>query len=212
MPSIPTLVLSVPGLLYALVFHEYAHALSADLLGDPTARKMGRLTLDPWPHLDFFGVLCFLLFRFGWAKPVPVDERYFKRPRRDFMIVALAGPFANLVLSLISFVLMGLTVGKPWAVNGYLTELFNLSGILNLYLLVFNVIPIPPLDGSKVLAAVLPRHLRDWVLAPPPWFSIVLLIGIFYLANPMSAWLGGWVSALRNWEFAFLSPWLQPFM
>lgn len=149
------LLLTIPGLLYALVFHEYAHGRVAYALGDPTAQLAGRLTLEPWPHLDLWGTVALLLFRFGWAKPVPVDPGYFRRPRRDMILVAAAGPLSNVVFSFVLYLVTYILATTALAHVPYLLEIFELGALISLYLAVFNLLPIPPLDGSQVVAALL---------------------------------------------------------
>jgi len=153
------LILKVPALLLAVTVHELAHGLVADRLGDPTARREGRLTLNPLPHIDPIGALAFVLAGFGWAKPVPVNASNLRHPVRDMAWVAAAGPLSNLVLALvglIAFVLLRRVGAVPFIAE-------PLSGILfyvyqfNLVLAIFNLIPLPPLDGGHFLPYFLPR-------------------------------------------------------
>ena len=164
------ILISVPCVLIALTFHEAAHAFVANKLGDPTAKYLGRLTLNPLKHIDIFGAICMLLFRFGWAKSVPVDTRYFKNPRRDMALTALAGPATNLILAIIGALIYSLYM---LAVRGIAIEyksflywvFYALSSILisfiwlNIALAIFNLIPLPPLDGSRIFLVWLPDHL-----------------------------------------------------
>ncbi len=159
-------IFSAVAALIALTVHEYSHGYAAYRLGDPTAKNFGRLTLNPLRHIDPFGTLCMILFRFGWAKPVPIDPRYFKKPKKGFAIVALAGPISNLLLSF-------LTAGAYLLLYALLRDVQFSSEIqysvatnsliflfvfhsLNLGLAIFNLIPIPPLDGSRILNVLLP--------------------------------------------------------
>ena len=155
------LVLLIPVILLALSVHEYSHGMVAYRLGDPTAKYAGRLTLNPLSHLDPIGTLMLFLVHFGWAKPVPVDPRYFANPKRDMLWVALAGPASNMFLAFLSGLVirfinahpgpfMGSFIGNSFAV------MMVLSLQINLALAVFNLLPIPPLDGSKVLYGLLP--------------------------------------------------------
>ena len=152
--------------LIALTAHEYCHGYAAYRLGDPTAKSLGRLTLNPIRHLDPIGALCMILFHFGWAKPVPINPRYYKNPKKGFAIVALAGPAINLILSFLSagaYLLLWALVkdvaftSELWfnvAKNGLLFLFIFHS--LNLGFALFNLIPIPPLDGSRLLSVILP--------------------------------------------------------
>ena len=139
------LVLLIPVLLFALVFHEFSHGWVAYKLGDPTAKNQGRLTLNPLSHLDPFGSMMILFVGFGWAKPVPVDSRYLANPRKDMMKIAFAGPASNLLLALIGGILIRLT-----GYAGPLTSMLIMFTQINISLAVFNMIPIPPLDGSQI--------------------------------------------------------------
>lgn len=154
------LVLLFPPLLFALTVHEFSHGLAALKLGDPTAKLLGRLTLNPLAHLDPLGTLIFLVPpHIGWAKPVPVDVRYLRHPRRDMMWIALAGPVSNITLALVFGSLLRLIDAAPHSFTGHvevaLVRMVAWSVVLNLSLAAFNMIPIFPLDGSKVLAGLL---------------------------------------------------------
>ncbi|MBR2025167.1 MAG: site-2 protease family protein, partial [Clostridia bacterium] len=153
------IVITIPIVLVALTFHEYSHGLIAYKLGDPTAKNMGRLTLNPLKHLDIVGTLCMILCHFGWAKPVPVDMRQFKNPKLGMALCAIAGPLSNLILGFLgSFVYWIIAVNFPDVIlsNYYFAYFLSLFGILNIYLAIFNLIPVPPFDGSRILTAFLP--------------------------------------------------------
>lgn len=162
-------LLSLPIFLLALSFHETAHGYVASKLGDPTARSLGRLTLNPLKHLDPIGFLCMILFGMGWAKPVPVDTRYFKKPRRDMALTALAGPLSNVLMAAIFALVLRLSyTGLEFISIGNSTTATVLSiwlsflmlGIrLNAMLAVFNMIPVSPLDGGRILNFFLPSRL-----------------------------------------------------
>ena len=159
------LLLVFPSVLIALTFHECAHGFIAYKLGDPTAKYLGRLTLNPIKHIDPFGAICMLIAHFGWAKPVPIDPRNFKNPKRDMAISAVAGPVSNLLLGFIGCFIYALTehfLPPFYEKNlGYYLAFAWINfiyyfGWLNISLAIFNLIPIPPLDGSKILYAFLP--------------------------------------------------------
>lgn len=183
---ITQLIILAPPLLMALTFHEFAHGYVAYRLGDPTARTLGRLTLNPLKHLDPIGTIAFFFIKFGWAKPIPVNPRYFKNPSKDMLLVALAGPLTNLTLAVIS----ALAAKFLWMVASFIPNtsftaaiLVPLNGMLiasvwiNLVLCVFNFLPIPPLDGSKILYGLLPPDLaRSYQQLEPYGFIIVLVL------------------------------------
>ncbi|HEV8616385.1 MAG TPA: site-2 protease family protein [Methylomirabilota bacterium] len=155
---IQSLLLKIPALLFAVTIHEFAHGIVADRLGDPTARRMGRLTLNPLPHIDPFGALAFVIAGFGWAKPVPVNANNLRHPIRDMSLVAAAGPVSNFIVAFLGLVTLVLHrrigglpgIGEP--VDGMLFYLFQ----FNLALAIFNLIPLPPLDGGHFLPYLLP--------------------------------------------------------
>ena len=155
-----------------LPVHEFAHAYTASKLGDPTPRYQGRLTLNPFAHIDYFGALCILLFGFGWARPVQVESRYFKNPKWGMALTAAAGPIANILMAAVSMLLANtvLFIAMPsYFSEGVLSAfllpaavrviygIFYYVAQINVYLAVFNLVPIPPLDGSRVLFAFLPQ-------------------------------------------------------
>ncbi len=157
-----TYILSTLAVVFlTLPVHEYAHGFVAVKLGDPTPRYQGRLTLNPFAHIDWFGAACIILFGFGWAKPVQVNQRYFKSPKRDMALTALAGPVANLLMALISLLICNLTrlfyTESIATVITFVYYIFYYIADINIYLAVFNLIPIPPLDGSRLLSAFLPN-------------------------------------------------------
>lgn len=174
------MILLAPPILVALTFHEYAHGYVALRFGDPTAKMAGRLTLNPLSHLDPIGTIMLFVVHFGWAKPVPVDPRYFRNPKQDMLWVALAGPGANMVLALISGILLSiLGRGSLFGSHNMLLIMLQYSLFINLALAVFNMLPIPPLDGSKVLRGLLPyqyQHIADQMEMYGPWALMGLIM------------------------------------
>ena len=156
------LLLTLPAVLWAISFHEFCHGYAAKLVGDPTAERSGRLSLNPLDHFDLVGTLMLLLVGFGWAKPVPINTRYFRHPRRDLVIVSLAGVAGNILTAVVCALFLRF-LGDPWyrlAGRAGITVLVQMIAI-NMGLAAFNLIPVPPLDGSRVLEAFLPfRYLR----------------------------------------------------
>lgn len=155
------IILLAPPILLALSFHEFSHGWVANKLGDPTAKLAGRLSMNPLVHLDPIGTLMIFLVRFGWARPVPVDPRYFSKPKRDMLLVSVAGPGANMILALLSGLLLRLFHGGvfnffPHNILQPLYLMVKFSLQINLALAIFNLLPIPPLDGSKILYGILP--------------------------------------------------------
>jgi Zn-dependent protease len=172
------LVLQLPALLIAVTVHELAHALVADRLGDPTPRALGRLTLNPLPHIDPLGALAFVLAGFGWAKPVPVNANHFKNPLRDMTWVAVAGPIANFLAAFAALVLLvalELTGFLPKAASRALWYIYT----FNLVLGIFNLIPLPPLDGGHFLPYLLPRRLAGALHGFERWGMLILLVLVF---------------------------------
>ena len=187
-----TLLFLLPAVLIAATCHEFAHALVADRLGDPTPRQLGRLTLNPLVHLDPLGTVFFVLFSFGWARPVPVNPRNFANPRLGMLVVALAGPLANIVLAFAVGVLVktqGLT-GTLWG------DLASMLVLINIVLAVFNLIPIPPLDGSRILEGLLPSDQALAYARIQPYGTVVILVLLYtgvvgQVMSPAVRWLYG---------------------
>ena len=181
-------VLFFPVFLFSLSFHECAHAWTANRLGDPTARLMRRMTLNPLAHIDWIGTFLFPLMMFlmpglllfGWAKPVPVNPRNLRGGRRGHLKVALAGPVANLLLACLLALLFRMTVGLAGPTAEIIVRILETGVFLNLMLALFNLVPIPPLDGSKVLEGVIPyRYLP--VMDQLERYGFLILIAALYL-------------------------------
>ena len=192
-------------LIASLTFHEAAHAWTANRLGDPTARMLGRLSLNPAVHVDFIGTIVFPLIALltgvpliGWAKPVPVDMRNLRSPRRDFAIVALAGPISNLALAGAGALVFHAMFdpGSDSALEGA-TWGFVLFVFVNVALAVFNMIPIPPLDGGNVLLGILPESMAAVVDRLRPWGF--LLLYALMLTGILSAVLRPLQRTVLNW-------------
>lgn len=178
------IITSIIALIIAITVHEFAHALIADRLGDPTPRSYGRLTLNPLAHADPFGTILLPLIgaltglpTIGWAKPVPIDPYNFANPRRDELLVSLAGPMANMLLAIISSLIIRFNLAGP------ISPIFYVFLIINVTICLFNLLPLPPLDGSKILFNLLPRQTSlEWQSAlnrySLPLFLILILLPI----------------------------------
>lgn len=165
------LLFTLPAILIALTIHEFSHGLTAHLLGDPTPKNQGRLTLNPIPHLDILGTLLLLVARFGWAKPVQVNPFYFRGDRqRGMLLVALAGPASNLLVALVGGILYNLFDNQFVLI--FLSRLIT----LDVYLAVFNLLPVPPLDGSKILLGILPRRMHESIYALESYGPLLLML------------------------------------
>lgn len=179
--------LMVVPVLAAVTFHEVAHGWVADRLGDPTPRLAGRLTFNPLRHLDPIGTLVFFLTRMiGWARPVPVNPFNFRDPQRDMMWVALAGPSANLLLALLCGLLYRALMSIPLSASSPLVKvlvplllMLHIGVVVNLGLALFNLLPVPPLDGGRILAGLLPRDKAALFSKVEPYGFLILLLLIF---------------------------------
>lgn len=216
--DLPAFLLSLPIILFALSAHETAHGYAAYRLGDPTARNLGRLTLNPFKHLDPMGFLCMVLFHFGWAKPVPINTRNFKNPRRDMALTGIAGPLSNLLIAFAGVLVMRIYVifvdpiflmGSSFgATVAYLVYKFLYSWItLNLSLAIFNLIPVPPLDGSRFCYVLLPDKIYFGIMKYERYISLALMVLLFFgvLSTPLNwivqklMWLMGKLVAMPSW-------------
>jgi Zn-dependent protease len=209
--QLPSMLISLPAVLLALSFHEMCHAFVAYKLGDPTARNLGRMTLNPAKHFDPIGFLCMVLFRFGWASPVPINTRNFKNPRRDMAISAAAGPLSNVLLAIVSagvlrlllfltgkffeddiilYVMQGASaVSTGFIIMVILDLMVFFCVLLNITYAIFNMLPVPPWDGSRVF----------YVFLPPKWYFgimkhertimivMILLLWTGFLTGPLSS-------------------------
>ena len=184
-------------LLTALPLHECAHAWVADKLGDHTARYQGRLTLNPLRHLDPMGAILMLVAGFGWAKPVPINPRNFKNPKQGMALSALAGPMSNLLLAFVSAILYkvfayaGIAADGMWLLTS-LADIFYLMMSLNVGLAVFNLLPIPPLDGSRLFTVFLPPRQYFQIMQYERYIQLILFAAIFLgLLNGPLNWIEG---------------------
>jgi len=207
MQQLPAFLLSLPIILFALSAHEAAHGYVAYRLGDPTARNFGRLTLNPLKHLDPIGFLCMVIFHFGWAKPVPVVTRNFKNPRRDMALTGIAGPITNLLIAFLH--VLAVRIFTPiinrvdpmvFQSNTFLAMVASLfltflyTGVtLNLSLAVFNLLPVPPLDGSRFCYVFLPEKWYFGIMKYEQYISIAIMLMLVtgFLDGPLGWAVGG---------------------
>ncbi len=175
-PSIEEFLYILPALLIGLTLHEFAHALVAFKLGDPTAKNLGRLTLNPLKHLDPIGAIFLVFFHFGWAKPVPVNPFHFRGDReRGMLLVSLAGPGTNLLIALVTAFIWKIIGSQGITTDSIIWFIFD----INIILAVFNFIPVPPLDGSKILAGILPRRYSHLIYNLERYGFLILLLLVF---------------------------------
>lgn len=208
--SLLSLLLRLAAVLICIMVHEVSHGLAAYLLGDPTAKAQHRLSFNPLRHIDPLGALMMLLVGFGWAKPVPVDMRYFKKPKSGMAITALAGPVSNFVLAyvaiLICYGILGAAVRTGAAASSLLQgtlDFCSLTASLSIGLGVFNLIPFPPLDGSKVVGAFLPDRVYYKILRYE-FAGMLILMALLWLGV-----LDGPLYAVRSWITDLLLTWAR---
>lgn len=168
--------------LLCITFHECSHGFVAYKLGDPTAKRQGRLSLNPIKHIDIFGLIMMAVFKFGWAKPVPVDMRYFRNPKTGMALVAIAGPLSNILLAYVALLVRAIVIFFLYgtAAGSIIITFLEYVALLSIGLAIFNIIPIPPLDGSKVLNAVLPNKIYYKVMQYER-IGMLLLLAVMYL-------------------------------
>ncbi|MGB9976228.1 site-2 protease family protein [Thermovenabulum sp.] len=192
----PEMLLRIPALLIAITIHEYSHAITSQMFGDPTPRWSGRLTLNPFAHLDPIGLLMLWIFRFGWAKPVPVNPFYYKNRKLGLTAVAFAGPLSNFLLAFISFFILKLGITEG-ILESFLYVLFS----YNLILSVFNLIPIPPLDGSKILMGIMPGANNEFFYKLEQFGPFILILLVYFnvidfILNPLISFVYKILSAM----------------
>ena len=206
--NLPQILLSLPIVLIALSFHELAHGFVAMKLGDNTAKNLGRLTMNPLKHIDIIGFISMVLFHFGWAKPVPIQSRNFRKPRRDMALTGLAGPVSNIILAIISVLLLRLVMlimgvampneinlcikalflgsfssisaSVPFIIMSIISYMLYLGVILNLSLALFNLIPIPPLDGSRIFYVFRPANLYFGIMKYEQYISMAMFLLLMF--------------------------------
>ncbi len=200
-----SIIASLIVIFLTLPVHEFAHGFVAYKLGDPTAKYSGRLTLNPLVHLDVMGAALIFIIGFGWAKPVPVGMQYFKNPKRDMAITALAGPLSNLIMALVmvflgclSYFLLNMFYTMPLAlavVLSSLSSILYMAAYINISLAVFNLIPIPPLDGSRILNAFLPDRIYYRIMQYERYFFLAI-VAIVYLCDDLMVYINDGIFSL----------------
>lgn len=202
-------LLTLPGLILALTVHEYSHARASDRLGDPTPERQGRLTLNPFAHMDVMGTICLLFGGFGWGKPVEIDPSYYRNPARDSAIVAAAGPISNFILAFILFIVMALMIIFCPIANYAVFLIYKivcLAAYMNLGLGLFNLLPLPPLDGSKILRYFLKGRALEFMYTLERYSTIIIIV-LFVsglpsmILSPLIDWISTGMASLIAWIF-----------
>lgn len=186
------IIYNLPGLFIAIIFHELAHGFTAYLLGDNTAKDSGRLTLNPFKHMDLTGFLFLLIFKFGWAKPVPINPFNFKNRKRDTILVSLAGPLSNFIIAIV----LGFILSFNIITNAIVFKILLITLWYNIMLGVFNLLPFPPLDGSKIVASLLPRKLEYYFYKYEKYLYLILIVLI--ATNVIDRIMGPVIDAALN--------------
>ncbi len=203
----------LPGIIIGISFHEFAHAKTAVKLGDDTPKMQGRVTLNPIKHIDIIGLICLIIAHFGWGKPVQINPYNFKKPFRDQMLVSLAGPVMNLLLAFVTLVIWGILYisglfnGLSENVVMVLNTVFYLTAQINIVLFVFNLLPIPPLDGAKILMYFVPDKFKMILMNLEKYSLIIFLLIIL---SPISEWvlipIISWIMNGMMWLLSFVFP------
>lgn len=205
------LLLSIIPALVCITLHELAHGYVAYRLGDDTAKRAGRLTLNPLKHIDIMGLAMMVIFKFGWAKPVPVNMWKFKNPKKGMAITAAAGPLSNIIIAFICLFIYGVLLGfgpRIGKVGSYFVEMLLITAYLSTALAIFNIIPIPPLDGSKVLYSFVSDRTYTKLMYYERYGMIILVVAVFLLSrthlNPLgraASWLMEQLFVAAQWGF-----------
>jgi len=207
--DVQRMLFTVPGILIGFAFHEFAHAYVADKLGDNTPRYQGRLTLSPLAHIDIIGFLMIVLVGFGWAKPVQINTRNFKNIRRDDMLVSLAGPAINLIIAVIFsilvriYIISGIGANFDATLNAIIIALLDYTAWINIILFVFNLLPIPPLDGFHILSDIMPFRNYRLLNTLERYGSLVLILLIItrvtdYIIGIPAIYISNGISSLLS--------------
>lgn len=198
------LLLSIIPALVCITLHELAHGYVAYRLGDDTAKRAGRLTLNPLKHIDIMGLAMMVIFKFGWAKPVPVNMWKFKNPKKGMAITAAAGPLSNIIIAVICLFIYGVLLGfgpRIGKVGSYFVEMLLITAYLSTALAIFNIIPIPPLDGSKVLYSFVSDRTYTKLMYYERYGMIILVVAVFLLSRTHLNPLGRAASLLMEQLF-----------
>lgn len=184
------IILLIPALIIGITFHEFSHGLVASWLGDPTPKNRGRLTLNPIKHLDVIGSLMLVMVHFGWAKPMPINPNYFKDQRKGMAITGLAGPVANGIMAVAASLIIKFIFFTGFFKVSFVLQILIYIIEINLILGLFNLIPIPPLDGSRILAMFLPPQVLRTYYAIEPYGIFILILALVIFRFPLLALIG----------------------